>query len=289
MSTTIAIVTDIHHGQDGFSKKASIALDIFPDFARFANDAKPDLVLDLGDRISDENEATDLRLEREVADAFKAVEAPIRHICGNHDVDFITPAQNTEIFGQEMVSEALDLGDWRLLIWRADAKNYKGLGFALPEHDLLWLATQIARADRPIAVFSHVPLSDHDVRANYWFSQNPKSATYPNSHRIRAILESARVPVVCFSGHVHWNTLNRINGIPYATLQSLTESFTTPGEPARAWTLLELDENIALETFGNDAVQWRLPREQTTNRWIAPVPPFPDNPEIKARAMMSKA
>ena len=165
MSTTIAIVTDIHHGQDGFSKKASMALDIFPDFARFANDAKPDLVLDLGDRISDENEATDLRLEREVADAFKAVEAPIRHICGNHDVDFITPAQNTEIFGQEMVSEALDLGDWRLLIWRADAKNYKGLGFALPEHDLLWLATQIARADRPIAVFSHVPLSDHDVRA----------------------------------------------------------------------------------------------------------------------------
>lgn len=283
MSVRIAIVTDIHHGRSGFSKMAEQALDIFPDFARFANDAKPDLVLDLGDRISDENEETDLRLEREVADAFGAVHAPCEHICGNHDVDYLSVAQNAEIFAQDFTSQRIEVGDWSLLLWRADAKSYDGLGFALPEHDLIWLASEVARSSKPVAIFTHVPLSNHDVSANYWFAHNRHSATYPNSDRIRHILESARVPVVCFSGHVHWNTLNRINGIAYATLQSLTESFTTHPEPARAWTLLELDDDIACHTFGHDTFSWRLPAAQTMRRWLPLLPPFSENPEIKAR------
>lgn len=285
MTTRIAIVTDIHHGQDGFTKKASHAREIFPEFARFANDAKPDLVLDLGDRISDECEATDLRLESEVAEMFKAIDAPIEHICGNHDLDYLSVAQNEAIHGQSLQSRAIELGEWTLLLWRADAKMYKGLGFALPEHDLIWLASQVARATRPLAIFTHVPLSDHDTRANYWFANNPRSATYPNSNRIRTILESARVPVACFSGHVHWNTLNRINGIAYATLQSLTESFTTMPDPAKAWTLLELSDQIVCETFGNDPFAWRLPASLTQQRWIPAAPPFSDNPEIKARML----
>lgn len=287
MTVRLAIVTDIHHGRDGFSKKSSQALDLLADFAVFANDAKPDFVLDLGDRIADEDANTDLALEREVADVFRTIQAPTKHICGNHDVGFLSVAQNAELLGQPLNSEAINIGDWTLLIWRADARMYPNLGFALPEHDLIWLAGQVTRATRPLAIFTHVPLSGHDISANYWFKNNPNSATYPNAERIRHILERAKVPVVCFSGHVHWNTLNRIDGIAYATLQSLTESFTTHPEPAKAWTLLELNDDIACQTFGLDAFAWRLPAAQTLQRWLPPVPSFQNNPEIQARASVS--
>lgn len=283
MTVRLAIVTDIHHGQDGFSKKASQALPLFEQFVSFANDAKPDFILDLGDRISDKDEATDLRLEREVADAFRALSAPVFHICGNHDVDFLSVAQNEQILGQRLDNQVLEIDGWTLLIWRADAKRYPNIGFALEEHDLIWLAAQINNATNPIAIFTHVPLSGHDVRANYWFARNPDAATYPYSERIRAVLEAARVPIVCFSGHVHWNTFNRVNGIAYATLQSLSETFTTYPEPAGAWTLLELDQNIACEVFGRDAFSWTLPAAQTMQRWLPKLPSFADNPEIRAK------
>src|SRR5262245_20442430 len=72
----LCLVTDIHHGQDSFTKKGTAALDLLADFAAFANDARPHAVIDLGDRISDADAATDARLEREVADVFRAIEAP---------------------------------------------------------------------------------------------------------------------------------------------------------------------------------------------------------------------
>ena len=62
---------------------------LMAEFARFVAEARPDIVLDLGDRISDSDRDTDLRLEREVADAFAAIEAPGFHICGNHDRDLL--------------------------------------------------------------------------------------------------------------------------------------------------------------------------------------------------------
>ena len=46
-------------------------------------------VIDLGDRISDRDRETDLRLEREVADAFAAIQAPRSHINGNHYRDHL--------------------------------------------------------------------------------------------------------------------------------------------------------------------------------------------------------
>ena len=48
------------------------ALALLEAFAGFSNAARPDFVLDLGDRISDENRETDLVLEQEVADAFQS-------------------------------------------------------------------------------------------------------------------------------------------------------------------------------------------------------------------------
>lgn len=284
MSVRIAVVADIHHGTPSATKRGDTALDLMADFARFANDAKPDFIVDLGDRISDVDRDTDLRLEREVAEAFKAVEAPIHHINGNHDRDHLEVADNEEILGQSLAHTTFDAGNWRIVLWRADSKIYRSperSGFVLREADLLWLSRVAQNVDRPLMVLSHVPVSGHAQTGNYYFERNQGHSTYPMAERARAALAQSRHPVVCLSGHVHWNTVTTVDGITHLTQQSLTESFTTKGEPAGAFGMLELDETVSWQVQGLDPFAFSF--RPTADRWTPPMPNFREHPEFSAR------
>lgn len=288
-SLRLAFVADIHHGEDHFTKVGSAALSLTGEFRRFVAETRPDAVIDLGDRISDVDHATDLRLEREVAEAFAPITAPRFHICGNHDRDHLSVAENEEILGQPLGHRTVDLGDWRLVLWAADSRIHRPGGFVLREADLIWLAATIEAADRPLVVMSHVPVSGHGQTGNYYFERNPASSTYPGAERVRAVLARAKVPMVCIAGHVHWNTLTTVDAIPHFTLQSLTESFTTLPEPAGAFALLELGDTIAWTVHGQDPFTARIDAEQTLRRWMTLLQPFDEHPELRQRRLASTA
>lgn len=273
-SIRLCLVTDIHHGKPSFTKAGPAALGLMEEFRRFVAETRPDAVLDLGDRISDEARNSDLVLEQEIAEAFAPIAAPRFHIDGNHDRDHLDVADNDRILGRSAHHETVDLGDWRLVLWRADAKLHRPAGFALVEADLIWLARIVRAADRPLVIVSHVPVSGHSQVGNYWFENNPLYATYPSADRIRAVLRQARVPVIWFSGHVHWNTLTAVDGIAHITLQSLTETFTTDGEPAGAFALLELSDRVLWRVHGRDPFEWSASRADLARRWMTPLPDF---------------
>ncbi|QCI65870.1 metallophosphoesterase family protein [Phreatobacter stygius] len=279
----LCLVTDIHHGKPSFTKAGPAALGLMAEFRRFVAETRPDAVLDLGDRISDEARDSDLVLEQEVAEAFAPIAVPRFHIDGNHDRDYLTVGDNDRILGRSAHHETLDLGDWRLAIWRADAKLHRPGGFALVEADLLWLADVVRSADRPLVIVSHVPVSGHSQVGNYWFENNPHYATYPSADRIRAVLRQARVPVICISGHVHWNTLTTVDGIAHITLQSLTETFTTQGEAAGAFALLELSDTVLWQVHGRDPFTWSTDRADLARRWMTPLPDFRELAGAKMR------
>ncbi|KAF0231187.1 MAG: hypothetical protein FD175_1056 [Beijerinckiaceae bacterium] len=287
MNLKIAIVTDIHHGKDAEAKKGGSALRLMADFAAFVSQEKPDLVLDLGDRISDEDPETDVILEREVNAAFEPIRAvcPVHHLCGNHDRDFLSVAQNEEILGQSLTHQILDAGGWRIVLWRADTRIQRPDGFQCPKSDIAWLANAIAEADRPLLVASHVPVSGHSQIGNYYFQRNPGSSTYPqHAELVRDVLRASKVPTLCLAGHVHWNTVTTIDGIPHLTQQSLTESFVMSpengaGEACGAFGLLNLNaETIDWQVFGADAFRAVIPVEQTARRWYRPLAGFDDVP-----------
>ncbi|MGL4439988.1 MAG: metallophosphoesterase family protein [Bosea sp. (in: a-proteobacteria)] len=295
MSLKIAIVTDIHHGKDAEAKKGASALRLMADFAAFVTSSKPDLVLDLGDRISDEDPQTDLRLEQEVNAAFEPIRAvaPVHHICGNHDRDFLSVTQNEDILGQTLQNQTIDTGGWRIVLWRADTLIRRPGGFHCPDSDIAWLSKTIEAADRPLLICSHVPLSGHSQIGNYYFQRNPGSSTYPfHGERIREVLRTAKVPTLCLAGHVHWNTITTVDGIPHLTQQSLTESFVMSSEngagaPCGAYGLLELTADaIDWQVFGADAFRTILPVAQTGRRWYRPLDDFstlPGHAEREAR------
>lgn len=283
MNLRIAIVTDIHHGKNAEAKKGASAMRLMADFAAFVSQEKPDLVLDLGDRISDEDPETVVILEREVSAAFDPIRAvcPVHHICGNHDRDFLSVAQNEMILGQSLGHQTLDAGEWRIVLWRADTLIRRPDGFQCPDSDIAWLARTIAEADRPLLIASHVPVSGHSQIGNYYFQSNPGSSTYPqHAEKIRDVLRTSKVPTVCLAGHVHWNTVTTIDGIPHFTQQSLTESFVMApengaGEACGAYGLLKLSaETIDWQVFGADAFRTVIPVAQTARRWYRPLGDF---------------
>lgn len=275
MPIRIAIVADIHHGAPSLTKRGDTALSLMSEFSSFVNATKPDLVLDLGDRISDVDHETDLQLEKDIATAFARLDVPVHHVCGNHDRDHLSIAENEAILGQKLSSELLRLGEWNLALWRADPKITRSAGhhgFNLPETDLLWLSRMAQAADRPTLLVSHVPISGHSQIGNYYFQRNPDVSTYPQSARARAVLEQSSHPMVCLAGHVHWNTATCLSGIWHLTQQSLTESFTTEGEPAGAWGMIELADTVHWEVFGKDPFAATL--SPCATRWTPPMDKF---------------
>jgi Icc protein len=285
MALRIAVVTDIHHGRDAEAKKGTQALPLMAEFARFVADARPDLVLDLGDRISDEDPEADVRLQKEVAQAFLPIAeiAPIHHVCGNHDRDFLSVRQNEEILGQQLSHRTIDAGGWRIALFRADTLIRRPGGFQCPPDDVAWLAATAASADRPLLVASHVPMSGHSQIGNYYFQRTPSASTYPSQgEALRQALHTAPGPIACVAGHVHWNTVTTVNGVPHFTQQSLTESFVMSprngeGEACGAFGLIELShETIDWRVFGADAFRVSVPVAQTARRWYSPLPPLED-------------
>ena len=110
--------------------------------------------------------------------------------------------------------------------------------------------------------------------------------------RIREVLRASKVPTVCLAGHVHWNTLTTIDGIPHLSQQSLTESFVMSsesgaGKPCGSFGLLHITtDNIDYQVVGADAFRCILPLAQTARRWYSPMGKFDelaDHSERQAR------
>lgn len=268
----LAIVTDIHHGTPKLTKRGDRALDLLDRFLDFCADWGPDIIVEMGDRINDQDRETDRRLLAEVAAKFSGLNTPRAHLDGNHDSDFLLPEDNAAALGA-VGHASRDLNGYHIVFWNASTKIPRPEPFRASPADLEWLAADLAAADLPSIVFSHVPVSGASMIGNYWFQNKPQHATYPNAVEVRAIIEESGRVVLCVAGHVHWNSLHQAGGVPHITIQSLTESFTTGGEPAGAWATLEIGGGeIRWQTYGLDPIHMVLPLRSFGHRWAEPLP-----------------
>jgi len=257
----IAIVGDVHHGPSTATKRGDLALSLLEGVVGAIADEKPDLVLDMGDRINDIDPQTDRRLLREVASVFRGVKADRIHLLGNHDMCFMDRAANEDALGTSVANQSRDLGAWRLVVFQPTVEIRRPGGFApIDQADLDWLAATLAASEQPALIASHVPVSGHPMDSNYYFDGRPEFSTYPNRGAVLKLLDETVAPVAWLSGHVHWNTYLQVAGVPHLTVQSLSESYTTGGEAAGAWGTLTLSrDGIDLSLRGRDPFALKLP------------------------------
>ena len=265
----LAIITDIHHGPNSQTKRSDKALELLEEFVNEANKRKPDLVIDLGDRISDVDKETDFRLEQEVAEVFKKLVIPYVHLLGNHDLEHLSRKDNAIALGKSVEHQSQDVKGVHLVFWQPNA--YLPEGLIATDEQLNWLEQDLASTNLPSIIFTHASYSEGSMVGNYYFENAPKHhAGYKNAEAIRELVNKSGA-IACISGHVHWNTLNTIAGIHHLTLQSLTESFTTQGEAAGSWAGLELSKHLQVEVYGNDPLRLTLPIKRAGLGWLEPL------------------
>lgn len=273
----IAIVTDIHHGPVSHTKKEGWdGLAVLADFIDWAEANGADMILDLGDHISDTTRENDLAVMAEVVAIFERSKLPRVHVLGNHDVAKLSVSDNEKLFGMSMRSQVHDLGRLRLIAWQPNVEVGWPDGFVETGAHLDWLIETLNADPRPTIIATHVPVSDHSQIGNYYFEHNPQFSTYPDHQRIRAAVEATGRVAAWLSGHVHWNTITTIRGIRHITIQSMSERFTTMPEPAAAFAMLEIgDKELELVVHGEDPFAARMPFRASGERpWIQPTGPF---------------
>jgi hypothetical protein len=268
----IAVITDIHYGPDRYSKKGDESFGLLESFIRQVNSIETGLVVDLGDRISNTDPANDGKHLAEVASAFKSLAKECHHLIGNHDVVHLSTEEQEKILGSSLQNHSLDREGWHLAFWNPSCVLHEGQGFLLDQDDLDWLAADLAATDLPSVVFSHMPVAAGSMVGNYYFERRyAHGEQHRNASLARDLIQSSEKVIAVVSGHVHWNQLYFMDGIPYFSLQSLSETFTTHPHAAGSWALLTLDDTVELEVFGRDPVLYRMPVKDPSHHWLPPM------------------
>jgi hypothetical protein len=282
----IALVTDIHHGEQAGTKVGPAALPLLRDFFTWANALSPDLVVELGDRINNVDEAADERLTRQVRAAFHTLRPAVVHLLGNHDHHDLPRAIAEDAMQTSFASSSRDMNGFHLVFWNADTSMRGRDGFLLSEEDLAWLKQDLAITTLPTIIFTHLPLDSGSMIGNFYFEAYlPGHGHHANAALAREIIERSGKVILCIAGHTHWNTRSTIDGIHYLTIHSLTESCTTMPAPTGAHALLQVGECIELDVLGRDPAWCRLPIRPLGVHWASLSRDFAPKPERLSRGM----
>jgi 3',5'-cyclic AMP phosphodiesterase CpdA len=263
---TFAIVTDLHFGpeagwQGKLRKLSHQAADLARGFVRrMEAEVRPAFIVNLGDDIEDESRGADLTRYGDCQDILRSASAPLVNVAGNHDLIHLN-REDLSRFWQRSgpLYYSLDMGGWHFVVLHTIER--KDVDIRIPEPQLEWLRADLAAASGPAVVFMHHSASDQDVEDSRWWPGRAHLALVKERADLRRLFEeSGRVRAV-FNGHLHWNHMDVIRGIPYVTVQSLIENLEedAPGLPAAAHAVVRLSEGrIIVRVHGNDPARYQF-------------------------------
>jgi 3',5'-cyclic-AMP phosphodiesterase len=263
---TIGIVTDLHFGPQAhfggkLRKMTHLAGDLARGFVRRMNEGlRPDLVVNLGDDIEDESREADLARYGECQGILRGVAAPLVNVAGNHDVVHLN-RDDLNRFWQRSgpLYYSLDLGGWHFVVLHTLEK--KDVEIRVPEVQIEWLRADLAATGKPTVVFMHHAASEQELDDSRWWPGRAHIALVKERAEVRRVFEaSGRVRAV-FNGHLHWNHLDVIGGIPYVTVQSLIENLDddAPGRAAASHAEVHLtDRRMTVGVRGDDPARYQF-------------------------------
>ena len=137
----------------------------------------------------------------------------------------------------------------------------------LPPEQIAWLREDLDAARYPVFVVVHHPLSDMCLKGNRWFERTPNICHVVEARAARKVLEDSGKVVAVMNGHVHWNHLDVIRGIPYITIQSLFENIDedAPGRAAGTYAVADIDEQrLLVRVLGEQPARYQFELEPRT-------------------------
>lgn len=275
----LAIITDVHLGPDQGMKLGTQAERILESFRKLCDEERPDLVVDLGDRIANTSQAEDLLRIRQVAALYRTITHPIAYVMGNHDeINGLTAADWENAFSAPFSSHVRDdiHPDFRIVMfsptyYHGNKELVAGSPVSLLASELSFLESALV-TNRTCVVCTHAPL--HRAlweRAPYWGKVYDNDHTYVSdwkpAKQIQQLLRQSNTCVV-LSGHHHWDALAVQDDIALIQINSATDSSTTKPHASGRMGLLTIGpDTIRWQGHGHRAPQYILPRRRGNAAW----------------------
>ena len=262
------IITDPHLGADTvvdgvvqirgahaarYLSKAIRTLSEIPDLAFIAQ---------LGDGIEDCKDgvsAVDLDRLAELAKQFSGLHVPVHHLIGNHDAINLSDTEVATHLGMSGTHYSFDAGGYTGIVLFCPSVNNSFP--TLQPSQLEWLADTLADAKREVLLFMHHPLADQSLDDLFWFRGKPEKAFVKNCSDVLKIISDSKKVRAGFNGHLHGSSLAYAAGIPFFTIQSISQSVGPSFEPSEAFALVNIgDDSISVEIFGNEPRTYSVER-----------------------------
>jgi Icc protein len=264
----IAFISDVHYGpptwfQGKLAKLTQFADELTLRFVdRMNGEFHPDVVVNLGDVVEDESRELDRERYGRFVEVLSGLDAELVHVAGNHDQYNLTQDDLRKLWGHTgELHYSRDLGGLHFAVLRT--VEHKNTRIELPPEQLAWLEQNLAATALPSIVLMHHPASEMRLEGNRWFEKQPHICRVTERRSLRSVIERSGRVIAVFNGHVHWNHFDVISGIPYITVQSLTENLSddAPGRPANAWAVCDVDEHrLVITVFGEQPVRYQVER-----------------------------
>lgn len=266
----LALVTDLHFGPEArfagkLRKLTAHAPELTRAFVARMNDAvKPDLVINLGDDIEDESRDADRARYAEAIGILRGAHAELVNVAGNHDTIHLDAADLLAIWGRghdpaSRLYSSFDRDGWHFVVLHT--RERKDHDVSVGDEQLAWLADDLRASPGPTIVLMHHSAADQDLAGNRWFEGSPHICLVRERRKLRALLEQHGDVRAVFNGHLHWNHVDVIRGIPYVTVQSLIENLDddAPGRAAAAHAVVRLSaKRIVVEIEGAERARYQF-------------------------------
>jgi predicted phosphodiesterase len=265
---TLGVVTDLHFGPEArfdgkLRKLTSQAGELTRAFVRRMNDeVHPDICVCLGDCIEDESRQADLARYEECIGILRTARAELVCVAGNHDRVHLGTEDLRRVWGMPPTGPlcySLDRAGVHLTVLYSHERKDQDVTLGLAQLD--WLAADLGATKLPVVVLVHHSAAEQDLRGNRWFEKAPHISLIKDRARMRELLERDGKTVLVLNGHLHWNHLDVIGGIPYMTLQSLIENVEddAPGTPAAAHAVVRIGpRRVTVEVAGAQPCRYQI-------------------------------
>jgi len=218
------------------------------------NQEKLDFAIELGDFKDQDavpNEANTLKYLTDIESVFQKFKGPTYHVLGNHDTDgiskqqFLERVENTGIpktksyysFNQKGIHFVILDGDFTKEGKAYDHGNFSWDDSFIPESQINWLKADLKENSLPVVVFVHQMLGHwRDVKLEV-----------QNAAAVRQILEQSGKVLCVFQGHVHEESYNLINGIPYYSVNAVVDG---DGSENSAYMIVDIYKDGSLKIDG---------------------------------------
>ena len=274
----VAAISDLHFGpearhQGKLRKLTARSAELTRAFvARMNDEVRPDLVVNLGDDIEDEGVDADRARYQECLSILRQAHAPLVNVAGNHDTIHLKTRDLLEIWRADgRPGSPIPVGDGPELYYAFDRGGFHftvlhthekpDVEITIGRRQLDWLAADLAATSLPTVLLMHHSAADQELAGNRWFEGEPHLCLVKERAELRRIVrESGRV-ILVLNGHLHWNHLDVIDGIPYVTLQSLIENLDddAPGRAAAAHAVIRLTpDRVLVEIEGTERARYQF-------------------------------